>query len=101
MRMRLTSLAPESWPHLLSWLVPGLALGCGSFLALANSVTVWVPSAHDAFGVDTFVAESVVLWPAGLVLLGAGVIALTATSLVESLRDDARESEPEPEDAVL
>lgn len=78
-----------SWPRVLAWAVPVLALVSGTVLAAVNTATAWLIAVSDTTGIDTYAGQSVALWPAGLVLLGAGVVSLTATSLVELSRSSA------------
>lgn len=78
-----------SWPRVLAWAAPVLALASGTILAAVNTATVWVIADSATTGIDTYTGQPVALWPAGLVLLGAGVVSLTATSLVELSRSSA------------
>ncbi|MCJ1706464.1 hypothetical protein [Microbacterium sp. VKM Ac-2923] len=81
------------WPRIVAWGVPLLALGIGTILAAVDTVPIWTSGGSATTGVETFVAGTVALGPAGLVLIGAGVLSLTATSLVEMVRADAASPE--------
>lgn len=72
----------------IAWAVPSISFSAGLALSLCGSVTSW-----QANGADVYSSVEVVLWPAGLVLIGCGVLGPTAVALVETaIRGDPRAS---------
>ncbi|WP_217176996.1 hypothetical protein [Streptomyces sp. AC495_CC817] len=64
----------------VAWLVPIVSLIVGVVLTGINSVTVW-----SEFDGDSAIGSEVAVWPAGLLLLGVGLIGLTASALVAAI----------------
>ncbi|MDF2992981.1 MAG: hypothetical protein K0S37_3495 [Microbacterium sp.] len=84
----------RSLPRALAWAVPLLATTTGAVLASVNTLTIWISRGYESAGVETFAADTIAVWPMGLVLIGVGVLSLTATSLVEMLRAEEASRHP-------
>lgn len=68
------------WVHVLAWGPPLVCVSSGAGLFVMGHVTTWV--ANEA---GIYVSETTPVWPAGLVVLGAGAIGCVAAGLLESV----------------
>ncbi|WEK61711.1 MAG: hypothetical protein P0Y60_02800 [Candidatus Microbacterium colombiense] len=64
----------------IAWVVPVVALIVGIWLTAVGTVEQYSPAGDGVYDV-TWLA----VWPAGLVLLGVGILGLTAVSLATAL----------------
>lgn len=64
----------------LAWVIPLLALIIGIPLTANGTSEIWTPVGGDSYDVTTLA-----IWPAGLVLLGVGLLGLTATAIATAL----------------
>lgn len=70
--------------RIIAWAVPVVALIVGIVLTSVGDVSFWQSVGTAADSTTSYESRSAVLWPVGLVLIGAGVLSLTATALVEA-----------------
>lgn len=70
--------------RIIAWATPVVALITGIVLTSVGDVSFWRSIGTSADSVTSYESDSVALWPVGLVLVGAGVLSLTATALVEA-----------------
>ncbi len=68
----------------LAWVFPLAIFVTGITLTAVGDITVWHLIA-SAKGVDTEESRILAVWPAGLVLLGAGSLGIMATTLAVGL----------------
>lgn len=66
--------------RVLVWAPSVIEVASGLLLSVQGHVDTWVLSAPD-----TYVGTSVAVWPAGLILLGAGALGCVAAGLFEAV----------------
>lgn len=72
-----------------AWAVPLVSTIVGIVLVADPTVSLW-----SSDGSTQFLASTLDVWPAGLVLLGAGTLGLTAVALAAALRTDSAPGVP-------
>lgn len=70
--------------RIIAWAVPVASLIVGIVLTSVGDVSFWRSIGDAAGSTASYESSAAVVWPVGMVLIGAGVLSLTATALVEA-----------------